>query len=651
MQSQYYRTAAENTINGSNRLSEEDRRMLQEGSAIDHDVIAERGVRTVTEERGQLPKVYSWRQKRRAPGTLFTVHRPSGETCTLFRPHKPDPKNPGHKYEQECKKLGGSGNVLDIHPSLHHRIDDVSVPVIYTEGIKKADSITSAARREGIDVLVVAISGVWNFLSDGEPIADMFDVPVEGRTAIICYDSDLTRNPDVEAAANRLAGHLAPRGADVEIVYLDDQPDGSKTGADDFLAGGRTLGELLEHARPYSPEDMRRQKLSKNERLHRALDYLTRREGEMPARTRRDCSALAAFRACRILAERRGKLVGDGVEVRVPALEGAEIAAMSQPTFSARMRELEESGNVRRIDPKRREHATTYVLLIPGGVFLYNNGRGSATGERETNDEEGSHRGYKEIPPLPEMRWSSPGRKARRGVVRGTRRVRQGRSLADDTSSIRRLGKKRGEIIRYLVGNGGSATRDELMARFGGAKTTWRDFKQQTLADLLGRRRQYQGKPLVVGPAIIELTDDGIRLVEDWREALEQHRLLGAEEEAAIRQKVDHLRQRAAYHKRGETEVDHAPTEEEMATGREDRLKRRRVENLVREGMARRFAMQSVYGADGLVADLEPEPQPEPSPQRPRLVDGVYQHGPLCACEWCEDPGPVPRYVTLGRSA
>jgi uncharacterized protein DUF3854 len=201
-------------------LSEAHRRMLVEGSGIAPEVIAERGVRTISKGRGQLPSVYSWRQKKRAPGTLFTIHRPNGQTATIFRPDEPNPKKPGHKYEQEAKDLGGSGNILDVHPSLRHLIQEEGAPVLFVEEVKKADAITSAARAAGVDLLAVAISGVWNWLSEGEPIPDMFDVPVEGRKVYICFDSDMVCKPEVQMAAERLAEHLLPRGADLEFVYL-----------------------------------------------------------------------------------------------------------------------------------------------------------------------------------------------------------------------------------------------------------------------------------------------------------------------------------------------------------------------------------------------------------------------------------------------
>jgi hypothetical protein len=47
-----------------------------------------------------------------------------------------------------CKKLGGPGNVLYVHPSQRHLIGDKRVPILFVEGIKKALAIVSAARRQ-----------------------------------------------------------------------------------------------------------------------------------------------------------------------------------------------------------------------------------------------------------------------------------------------------------------------------------------------------------------------------------------------------------------------------------------------------------------------------------------------------------------------
>jgi hypothetical protein len=640
-----YRTPTNRTTTS---LLEAHCRVLVEGSGIAPEIIVERGVRTVRSGR-DLPPEYSWRQQKRVPGILFTAHRPNGTTTTIFRPDEPDPDNPGAKYLQPPKKKprmkrGGPGNVLDVLEG--HRIGEMDTPVLFTEGFKKADSITSAGRREDIEILAVAISGVWNFLSEGEPIADMYHIPVEGRRVYVAFDSDMLRNPMIQMAAERLAEHLEGRGAEVLVIYLEDQPDGSKTGADDFLVAGGTLKALLALARHFDPEDLQRERLSRDEKLWRALAWLMRRDEEMPAKSCRDCSKLATWRAVLTFAEKRGKLVKDGVEVFVPAMTGAELAAMSQPTFSKCLHDLVEDGYLRRIKRERSEQADSYVLRVPGGVVSFNDGEREPGKGPESREESGDPRGYNVIPPLPEMRWSSPGRKGRRGVVEGTRRVRQGRSLSEDEPSVRRPGKKRREIVAYLVENGGSATRKELLEQFGGPKTQWRDFKKQTLVDLLGRRRRYRGEELSVGPPIIELTDAGVQLVEDWREALDEHRELGGEEDAAIRQKVDHLRQRAAYHQRNDTPPDRAPSEEEMAEGREERQKRRKAARLVYEGVAKHIVAEDVLGADGFIEELQPakldpdlSPGPDPPPREPEL------EGHPLACECINCAARMPRYA------
>ena len=642
----------------SAKLDEAHRKMLVEGSAIDPAVITERGVRTVRSR--DLPPTYNWRQKQRAPGILFTVNTPNGETSTMFRPDKPNPKKPGHKYECECNYLGGAGNRLDIHPAQRHLVDDVAVPALITEGLKKAYAITTAARREGANLLVVGAASTYGWMAGGEPIPDMFDIEVKGRRVYICFDSDMCWKPGVQRAAEDLALHLTRRGAEVWLVFLPDMEDGAKMGADDYLASsaGGTLRDLLGLARPFGPESIQREKLSRSEKLRLALAYLTGREEEMPAKTQRDCSKRAAWRAGYALALRRGKLVADGVEVIIPSMTAAEMAAMSQPTLSKCLTDLVEDGYLRRIKRQRGEDADRYVLLtaelgakLAGGVLRYNEGE---RGEAERPGDTENHHGYNVIPPLdspelpeaeiPELRWSSPSRKGKRGTVKDTRRVRQGRDLSEAVEGIYRFGKKRQEIVAYLVEQGGETGREELLEAFGGPNTQWCDFKRQTLGPLLGRRRRYGGQDLALGPPLIELTEDGIRLVDDWREALERHRELGQEEEAARKQKRDHMMQRIAYRRRNETPPDDAPTEEEMdeENASEERQKRRSASRLVAEGMAARFVAKDVFGADGFIGDLTREPD-EPSEAEAEPAEPA-EHGLACECLECS--ARAPSYAT-----
>jgi hypothetical protein len=594
---------------------------------------------------------------------LFAVHRPNGGTGWCFRPDKPDPKNPGRKYEMPCKAYGAPGNVLDVHPSARPLLEDTTVPVVFTEGVKKAYSITSAVRREGTDIVAVAISGVWNWLSGGEAIPDMYDVPVDKRKVFICFDSDMLRNPDVQMAAERLAGWLGPRGAKVRVVYLPDQPDGSKNGADDFLAGGGTLCEMLALARPFDPDDLRREKLSRNERLRRGLEDLRRQHDGMPSKSRGECSRRAAWRACIAQAERSGKPVGDGVEVRIAARTGAELGAMSHMTFARKMNELVEAGRVRRVKSGRNEDADSYVLLTGRALLLHNEEKQGKSAGKSSN-EGGAHHGVTEprapetpqFEAVPELRW--PYVAARQDKDEAGRPV-------DVYEYVARLGKKRGEFVRHLLDRGGSSTVPELMRKFAGPNTRPRDFKSRQLADLAGFRRQHRGTPLSVGPPIIEIEGDVVRLLPDWRDALEKHRELAGEIDhtdpvtgkpvpgADTLQKINHLRQRAGFraHLAGKNPPDVAPTEEEM----EERRKRRRRD---RAAMVA-DALMALFAEDSANRDLYPDRMAEAVARL--LPDGFPRNAapygkpkPEEVVEFLENhalPVPAPIYDRFDRDA
>ena len=503
----------------ASELSGEHRRMLYDESSIDPGVARERGVRTITHGR-ELPEGFNHRQRKRGSGLLFDVHRPNGETSYSYRPDAIDPKNPGHKYEQPCKYLGAPGNVLDIHPSVRDLIDDTSVPAIFCEGIKKADAITSAARREGLNVLVVAITGVWNWMA-GEPIADMFDIPVEGRRVTICFDSDMLRNPSVQDAARRLSEHLLRREAEVFITYLRDQDDGSKTGADDFLVGGGTLAELRILTRRYDPDDFVRVRLSRDEKLRAKLEDLERcfwmeEWTGMGGHTDRDITLKlieAAFR--------HGKPVEGGIHV-LKSWGSLQVEAKVSPrTLSKALRRIEDRGFIlERVKGKKHDKSGGFVLRA--GVYQYGTEQGIE--QKATQSLQALYTPTIHLR-ASRLRWSSPGYKPRRGTVSGTRRVRQG-PPPEPRPAVKRLGKIRGAVVDALVVAGGSCTLFELCAIL----------HRKRPRDLVRRKKSPKGRDgLLVwleAAGILTVDGDVVTLADNWLERLEDARRLGLEVEA-----------------------------------------------------------------------------------------------------------------------
>jgi hypothetical protein len=507
-------------------LSHEHQEILKLESGIDAAEIAASGARTITRGR-DLPHEFSERQRRRGPGILFTVHRPNGETSHIFRPDEIDPKEPGRKYEQGCKSRGAPGNTLDVPPSLHHLIEDTSVPLIFVEGAKKMLSTTTAARREGVKVLVVGISGVWNWKADGKPIADMFDIPVEERSVTICFDSDVLCKIEVQDAAHALAGHLRGRGARVCMTYFRDAPDGSKVGADDFFVAGGTFAELRKLTRPYKPGDVVRVRLSRDERLRAMLEDLARTFWHFEWKGMGGHSARDVFAVGIQEAASSATVCGDGLRIRVAIRTWARKAKVSTRTLQKALNRLEEAGLGYR-DNDGRKPDKTGAFVLRANVTQY--GREQRIEREATLTLEGL---YARVVHLraPRLRWSSPGRKAKRGTVSGTRKVRAG-VLPQARPAIKRLGKIRGAVVDALDKSGSFATVEELCQMLH--RKRQRDLKRRTL-------------PMLAETGIISINGDVVRLTDGWVAALEEQRKLGRETEADERERARHQRDSRDY--------------------------------------------------------------------------------------------------------
>ena len=498
---------------GSGTLLESHRRTLEVGSAAAREVYEESGVWTVDHGR-QLPRGFSRRQRERGGGMLFMGHRPNRETFYVFRPDAPDPDNPGLKYEATCKKLGGPGNVLYVHPGQRELIDDTSVPVVFVEGIKKALSIITAARAAGASVLVVAISGVWNWLSGGKPIPDMFDIPVEGRKVYVCFDSDVFSNPDVSDAARRLAGHLTGRGAIVYLCYLPELADGSKTGADDFLAGGHNYSGLMALMRSYDSQDLQAERLKRGERLRLTLADLARAFWAANYQGLGGHSARDVLKVLLDLAATCGKLHEGGLRVKVSRGELARMAKVSTRTLQKAIERLEEMGLIYR-DNENRKQRERGAFVLRANVNHYR--EGSVTAREMTTVETDRALGGLHLR-APRLRWSTPARKGRRGVVKGTRRVRM--SVATPPSpAVKRLGKIRCAILDALDAAGGMLTLQEIADALHRKRT--RDIRRRNL-------------PMLEEAGIVAVDGDTVMLADNWLEALDDQRRLGKELDSRV---------------------------------------------------------------------------------------------------------------------
>lgn len=235
-------------------LVERHLRELHEASAIADDVIAERGYRTVTDANELLDLGFADYQAR--PGLLIPLHGTDGSNGRYaLKPLEPRVGRDGkpRKYEYPA----GQSPILDVPVRCLEQLTDATVPLVFTEGAKKADCLA------GLGYCTVNIWGVHSWyrnpehggfatieeIADWEPIKPTLD----GRICYVAFDSDAWTKPGVALALRRLANFLARAGALVFIVRLPDAADGSKQGLDDLVAhaGADAFQMLVDAAEPW----------------------------------------------------------------------------------------------------------------------------------------------------------------------------------------------------------------------------------------------------------------------------------------------------------------------------------------------------------------------------------------------------------------
>ena len=249
------------------------RRELTDGSGIDPTVIAERGYRAIARPtatndgpRNELRNmgIPKWVRDTDAAYPMLYIpwYGPAGgQTADQVKPRRPltDREGKQRKYVNP----GSKPLRLDVHPRNSRvpnpadaasipPIRDVRVPLWITEGIKKADALTSRG------ACVVALNGVYTWRSTQGTLGDWEDILLRGRDVIICFDADARTNTNVQRAMQRLGAWLRSRGAKtVRYIVVPAEFNGIEVkGADDYFVAGGTLTSLVDHATVRPPVEM-----------------------------------------------------------------------------------------------------------------------------------------------------------------------------------------------------------------------------------------------------------------------------------------------------------------------------------------------------------------------------------------------------------
>jgi len=122
----------------------------------------------------------------------------------------------GMKYNQ---KKGTNLNMYCIRDNIS-KVKDPSMPLLITEGEKKALALETAF--QGENYAICAVPGCWNWVATGTgELSEIWSlVPMHERTVYLVLDSDIYTNYSIFSAYRKFANALLKRGALLHFVDL-----------------------------------------------------------------------------------------------------------------------------------------------------------------------------------------------------------------------------------------------------------------------------------------------------------------------------------------------------------------------------------------------------------------------------------------------
>ncbi len=278
------------------------------------------------------------------------------------------------------------------------------------------------------------------------------------------------------------------------------------------------------------------------------------------------------------LARQYGELVEDGVRLEVSARQLALAAAVSRRTIVSKLKNM---GDILRPDNENAGPGKSgaIILLLPRAAFHHSNHRDSF------REEQGGCAKWRAPLTAPRLRWSSPARKAKRGVTPGTSKVRV--SVSKKRDAVLRLGKSCERVMDRLEAAGGSMTLSALADAVDVKRP--RDLTRRNNRETGKGRDGFVSRLEAVG--VLTVAGDTVTLAEDWLEALGRERGRAGEIELYKRDMRRYNEQSKAY--RHKAKAEPAPSQEEMRETRESYPERRR--EAIKAAIARLFQERPEY--------------------------------------------------------
>lgn len=214
---------------------------LLDDSGISSEVQRQRGYRSV-HDFGELLKLEFARSQCITPCLLIPIHGVGGGI--VLHQIRPDaPRTHGGqiaKYEVPA----GSTLRLDVPPTCRQYLNDVSVPLVVTDGVRQADSGAS----KGLCCVAVLKQGRnIGSKADGKlgSLPDWGQIALANRAVFIVFSLQVMADPRHRKALVSFKKSLVKRGATVQFIVLPGKEGRETTGLDDYLAAGHTANDLF----------------------------------------------------------------------------------------------------------------------------------------------------------------------------------------------------------------------------------------------------------------------------------------------------------------------------------------------------------------------------------------------------------------------
>jgi len=241
------------------RLSPEHYTEIVMDSAVSPEVALARGYRTLSgdvADRTELEDLgfqrYLTQRDDAYPGLLVPMHGADGSVRGhQFKPLVPRTrtKADGTPAPVKYESPKGSSLCLDVPEFTRSVLTELNIPLWITEGMKKTDALVS----QGLAAL--GLTGVFNWRSRMGTLGDWEEIPLKGRTVVLCFDADASGNRNVQLAMSRLGAWLRSRGV-AEVKYIITPSEVAETtvkGVDDYFAAGGDVASLAAVATNVAP--------------------------------------------------------------------------------------------------------------------------------------------------------------------------------------------------------------------------------------------------------------------------------------------------------------------------------------------------------------------------------------------------------------